>query len=73
MAVIDPNADLGESFGVWRLDDPAAIGDRVVSMVTSGRITAIDGSQIDISVESVCVHGDSPGAVAAGADIRAFC
>jgi UPF0271 protein len=66
------------------LDDPAAIADRVVSMVTSGRITATDGTQIDVSVESVCVHGDSPGAVqiatavrdqlaAAGADIRAFC
>jgi len=66
------------------LDDPAAIADRVVSMVTSGRITTTDGTQIDVSVESVCVHGDSPGAVqiatavrdqlaAAGADIRAFC
>ena len=65
-------------------DDPAAIADRVATMVTSGRITAIDGTQIDVSVESVCVHGDSPGAVqiatavrdqlaAAGADIRAFC
>src|SRR5271157_5754621 len=66
------------------LDDPAAIADRVVSMVTSRRITTTDGTQIDVSVESVCVHGDSPGAVqiatavrdqlaAAGADIRAFC
>lgn len=66
------------------LDDPAAIADRVVNMVTSGRVTAIDGSPVAVSVESVCVHGDSPGAVdiatavrdrlkAAGTDIRAFC
>jgi 5-oxoprolinase (ATP-hydrolysing) subunit A len=66
------------------LHDPAAIADRVVTMVTSGRVSAIDGSQVVVSVESVCVHGDSPGAVqiatavrdrlkAAGADIRAFC
>ncbi|ORV93413.1 hypothetical protein AWC11_05770 [Mycobacterium interjectum] len=66
------------------LHDPAAIADRVVTMVTSGRVTAIDGTQLDITVESVCVHGDSPGAVqiatavrdrlaAAGADVRAFC
>jgi lactam utilization protein B len=52
--------------------------------VTSGQVTAIDGTQIAVSVESVCVHGDSPGAVqiapavrdqlkAAGIDIRAFC
>jgi UPF0271 protein len=66
------------------LSDPAEIADRVVTMVTSGRVTAIDGAQIDLIVESVCVHGDSPGAVriaaavrdrlaAAGADVRAFC
>jgi 5-oxoprolinase (ATP-hydrolysing) subunit A len=66
------------------LRDPAAIADRVVTMVTSGWVTAIDGTQIAVSVESVCVHGDSPGAVqiatavrdqlkAAGTDIRAFC
>jgi UPF0271 protein len=66
------------------LHDPAAIADRVATMVASGRVTAIDGTQIAITVESVCVHGDSPGAVqiatavrdqlkAAGADIEAFC
>ena len=66
------------------LHDPAAIAERVVTMVTAGRVTAVDGTQIAVSVESVCVHGDSPGAVqiatavcdrlkAAGADIGAFC
>jgi UPF0271 protein len=66
------------------LHDPAVIADRVVTMVTSGQVTAIDGTQIAVSVESVCVHGDSPGAVqiatavrdqlkAAGAEIGAFC
>ena len=66
------------------LHDPAAIADRVVTMVTSGQVTAVDGTQVAVSVESVCVHGDSPGAVqiatavrdqlkAAGTDVRAFC
>ena len=66
------------------LHDPAEIAQRVVTMVTSGRVTAIDGTQIAVSAESVCVHGDSPGAVriatavldqlkVAGTDIRAFC
>lgn len=66
------------------LDDPGAIAERVAAMVTSGQVTAIDGSRIEVSVESVCVHGDSPGAVriatavrdrltAAGTDLRAFC
>jgi UPF0271 protein len=66
------------------LHDPAAIADRVVTMVTSGQVTAVDGTRIAVSVESVCVHGDSPGAVqiaiavrdrlkAAGTEIGAFC
>ena len=66
------------------LHDPAAIADRVETMVSSGQVTAIDGTQLAVSVESVCVHGDSPGAVqiasavrdqlkAAGTEIRAFC
>jgi len=61
-----------------------AFADRVAAMVSSGQVTTIDGTQIAISVESVCVYGDSTGAVqaatavrdrlqAAGADIRAFC
>ncbi|OMC51845.1 hypothetical protein A5747_22415 [Mycobacterium sp. IS-836] len=52
------------------LHDPAAIAERVLTMVTAGQVTAIDGAQIPVSVESVCVHGDSPGAVAIAAAVR---
>ena len=45
------------------LHDVAEIADRVASMVNTGRVFAVDGSTIPITVESVCVHGDSPGAV----------
>ena len=45
------------------LHDPAEIAERVASMVNAGRVAAVDGSTIPITVESVCVHGDSPGAV----------
>jgi UPF0271 protein len=45
------------------LHDIEEIADRVASMVTAGRVTAVDGSTIPITVESICVHGDSPGAV----------
>jgi 5-oxoprolinase (ATP-hydrolysing) subunit A len=66
------------------LHDPEPIAQRVLDMVTTGRVTAIDGSEIVVTVESVCVHGDSPGAVqiaaavrdrlkAAGVEIEAFC
>ncbi|MDO3399922.1 5-oxoprolinase subunit PxpA [Mycolicibacterium neoaurum] len=52
------------------LHDPAEIADRVVAMVTTGIVTAIDGSAIPIHAESICVHGDSPGAVQIAGDVR---
>jgi 5-oxoprolinase (ATP-hydrolysing) subunit A len=66
------------------LHDPVAIAERVVAMVTTGHGTAVDGSAVEVYVESVCVHGDSPGAVqiasamrdrlkANGMDLKAFC
>ncbi len=45
------------------IDDPDAIAQRVVAMIAHGEVTAIDGSVIPVTVESVCVHGDSPGAL----------
>jgi 5-oxoprolinase (ATP-hydrolysing) subunit A len=45
------------------LGDADQIADRVARMVSDGRVDAVDGSTIPIAVQSVCVHGDSPGAV----------
>ena len=75
---------IGEKLNGTLKKTAAAIADRVVTMVTSGHVAAIDGAKVAVSVESICVHGDSPGAVqiatavrdqlkAVGADIRAFC
>jgi len=52
------------------LHDVAEIADRVASMVTAGRVAAADGSTIPVTVESVCVHGDSPGAVQIANSVR---
>ena len=52
------------------LHDPDAIAERVVAMVTTGRVTAVDGSNITIDAESICVHGDSPGAVRIATTLR---
>jgi UPF0271 protein len=52
------------------LHDVDAIAERVSSMVGQGRVTAVDGSTIPIVVESVCVHGDSPGAVQIAIAVR---
>jgi UPF0271 protein len=52
------------------LHDVDKIADRVASMIGRGRVTAVDGSTIPITVESVCVHGDSPGAVEIATAVR---
>ncbi|MFT3661106.1 MAG: 5-oxoprolinase subunit PxpA [Gordonia sp. (in: high G+C Gram-positive bacteria)] len=45
------------------LTDPAVIADRVVKLATGERIRAIDGTEIAITADSICLHGDTPGAV----------
>ncbi len=52
------------------LHDPEQIAERVSRMVDSGQVSAVDGSTIDIRVESICVHGDSPGAVKIATAVR---
>jgi UPF0271 protein len=52
------------------LHDPNQIAERVATMVASGRVTAADGSTIVVNVESVCLHGDSPGAVEIATAVR---
>jgi UPF0271 protein len=43
--------------------DPAAVAARVLQVATTGAVTAVDGTVLRVDAESVCVHGDSPGAV----------
>lgn len=52
------------------LQDPGIIAERAASMVTAGRVDAVDGSTIAVSTESICVHGDSPGAVQIATAVR---
>ena len=52
------------------LHDGDEIASRTVTMVTDGVVTAIDGQRVAIAAESICVHGDTPGAVAIAAAVR---
>ncbi len=52
------------------LRDADEIAARVVRMITTGQLTAVDGTVLPVRVESVCVHGDSPGAVEIAARVR---
>ena len=53
------------------LHDPDAVAERVLRLAAEGTLTAVDGSEISIGAESVCIHGDSPGAVAMAEHISA--
>ena len=65
------------------ITDPDAVAARVLQVATTGAVTAVDGTVLRVDAESVCIHGDSPGAVelsrmiveklrADGIDIRSF-
>jgi UPF0271 protein len=43
--------------------DSAAIVERVLRMVTEHNVTSVTGAEIPLKFETVCVHGDTPGAV----------
>jgi len=46
------------------LHDPEAVVPRAVAMVRDGAVTAVDGARVELQVETLCVHGDTPGAAA---------
>lgn len=54
------------------LHDPEAIAARMLRLVREGVVEAADGSVLRLAADSICVHGDSPGAVAMAARIRAL-
>lgn len=52
------------------IHDERAIADRVLGLVKDGQIAAIDGSMIKLEAESICIHGDTPAAVAIARRLR---
>lgn len=52
------------------LHDPAEVAQRMVHMLITGRLQSVDGSEVAVSARSICVHGDSPGAVAMAVAVR---
>ena len=52
------------------LHDEALVAQRMVRLVREGVVQAIDGSITPVQADSICVHGDSPGAVAMAKAVR---
>jgi UPF0271 protein len=53
------------------LHDPDEVTERVLRLVSDGTVAAVDGSGVAVTAESVCVHGDSAGAVEMARAVRA--
>jgi UPF0271 protein len=52
------------------LHDPAQIAERVVRMVQDSAVTSVSGKVIKMRMDTVCIHGDTPGAVEIGRGVR---
>jgi UPF0271 protein len=52
------------------IDDPQAAAARVLAMVCDGGVRSLDGTWVALRADTVCVHGDSPGAVAIARAVR---
>jgi UPF0271 protein len=50
--------------------DPETAAERALRLVTEGRLTAADGTELELAIDSLCVHSDTPGAVALARAIR---
>ena len=53
------------------LHDPEAVAARAVQLVVTGQVQAADGFALDVVAASLCVHGDSSGAVSMATAVRA--
>jgi 5-oxoprolinase (ATP-hydrolysing) subunit A len=52
------------------LHEPKEIADRVVRMVQDGAVVSVTGKVIKMRTDTVCIHGDTPGAVDIARGVR---
>jgi 5-oxoprolinase (ATP-hydrolysing) subunit A len=53
------------------LHDVDSIVERAVRLATRGEVVALDGTLVQVQPDSLCIHGDTPGAVEMAAAVRA--
>ncbi len=52
------------------LHDPEEVAARMVRLAREGTITAVDGTELTLAVDTICLHGDSPNAPVLAAAVR---
>jgi UPF0271 protein len=45
------------------LYDPDFVAERMVQLVMTGKLTAVDGTELTLAADTICLHGDTPSAV----------
>jgi UPF0271 protein len=53
------------------VDDPGAVAERVAGMARERRVTSVAGTPVTVAADTICLHGDTPGAAVLAAAIRA--
>jgi UPF0271 protein len=54
------------------IDDEHRVATRALRMAVDGTVEATDGTEVRVDARSICVHGDTPGAVALARAVRAM-
>jgi UPF0271 protein len=52
------------------LHDPKEAAERVLRMLREGKVRSVEGRDIEVRGETICVHGDTPGAVEFARELR---
>ena len=54
------------------LHDPKEAAERVLRMLREGKVRSVEGGDVAVRGESICVHGDTPGAVEFARELRSL-
>jgi UPF0271 protein len=49
--------------------EPAEAARQALAMVQRGVVRASDGSEVNIAAQTICIHGDTPGATKIAAEV----
>lgn len=52
------------------VEQPPLAAARALRMAAAGRVVSSDGTDLELRVETICVHGDTPGAAAVAGAVR---
>jgi UPF0271 protein len=52
------------------LTDPVEAAKRVLRMLREGKVQSVEGDDVNVRAETICLHGDTPGAVEFARELR---